>query len=135
MISSPVVLVYRDGIFSIICAVIDHLRPPNDFLWTLNNTIKIDYGSYRQDGLLMEKTVGQRSSTSKLTIVRAQHNDSGVYHCQPTGLYKGFEVKKDRVEVRVMERPKSYFLSDGSGVRGCVNLYIILSAFQMLFAH
>ena len=115
--------------FSIGCAVIEHLRPPNSFAW-LHNGTEVNLGEHRfpLGGISVQNWMGKKSSTSRLTVIKTGFKDGGVYTCKPLGLpYENeVEVIRDKVFVKVMQEPRPFYYSSASTNIICWPLFVYL---------
>ncbi len=128
MLSPAVVTAYRDSVFTLVCAVTEHLVAPADFVWWLNDS-RVALATHRGGGVNVENVSGRRSSTSAVTVVFARHEDAGTYRCQPIGLFDDTHIVSDRVQVRVIQRPhKHFFASSARDTRGAVTPALLIFA-------
>ena len=81
-ITSPLSVVIPEGsLFRLVCTATEHVRPPQDFTWLVNDTV-LEEAIRRlhiRGSVRLENSFGEKSSTSELTVVFAKGSDSGLY--------------------------------------------------------
>ena len=81
-ITSPLAVVIPEGsLFRLVCTATEHVRPPLDFTWFVNDTGLAEAIArlHIRGSVKLENSFGERSSTSELTVVFAKSSDSGSY--------------------------------------------------------
>ena len=81
-ITSPLSVVIPEGsVFRLVCTATEHVRPPLDFTWIVNDTDLKEAITrlHIRGSVRLENSFGEKSSTSELTVVFAKRSDSGLY--------------------------------------------------------